>query len=157
VVDELGQAMQRYQRSVQAFDDAVGRELGLGPADLRCLDWLFDGPKTVGQLSAATGLRAAGTTALVDRLARRGFVERVRSEDDRRQVLVCMTDQGMRETGALYEPLVVDGESVLRRLPVRDLELMRDHLIAITELTDRHRSRLAAEPSGPDSRETAIR
>ena len=53
---ELGLAMQRYQRSVQAFDDAVGRRLGLGPADLRCLDWLADGPKSAGQLATATGL-----------------------------------------------------------------------------------------------------
>jgi hypothetical protein len=35
LVGGLGLAMQRYQRSVQAFDDAVGRRLGLGPADLR--------------------------------------------------------------------------------------------------------------------------
>ena len=34
--------------TVQAFDDAVGRRLGLGPADLRCLDWLADGPKLAG-------------------------------------------------------------------------------------------------------------
>ena len=61
-------AMQRYQRSTQAFDDAVGRHLGLNPADLRCLDWLADGPKTAGQLAEATGLRPAATTTLIDRL-----------------------------------------------------------------------------------------
>ncbi len=75
----LGDAMQRYQRSVQAFDDTVGRRLGLGPADLRCLDWLVDGPKSAGQLSVATGLRPAATTALIDRLAKRGLVRRRRS------------------------------------------------------------------------------
>ena len=74
----VGDAMQRYQRSVQAFDDAVGRHLQLGPADLRCLDWLVDGPKTAGQLSNATGLRPAATTALIDRLEKKGWVERVR-------------------------------------------------------------------------------
>ncbi|MEO7351908.1 MAG: MarR family transcriptional regulator, partial [Marmoricola sp.] len=87
-VDGVGDAMQRYQRSVQAFDDAVGRHLDLGPTDLRCLDWLVDGPKTAGQLSAATGLRPAATTALIDRLEKKGWVERFRSELDRRQVLV---------------------------------------------------------------------
>ena len=48
LVDQLGLAMQRYQRSIQVFDDAVGRRLGLNPTDLRCLDWLADGPKTAG-------------------------------------------------------------------------------------------------------------
>ena len=57
-----------------------GRALGLGPADLRCLDWLADGPKTAGVLATATGLRPAATTALIDRLEAKGLVERVRDE-----------------------------------------------------------------------------
>ena len=94
VVGELGTALQRYQRSVQAYDDAVGRALGLGPADLRCLDWLADGPKAAGVLATATGLRPAATTALIDRLENNGLVERVPDETDRRRVLVRMTEAG---------------------------------------------------------------
>ncbi len=104
--------MQRYQRSVQAYDDAVGRALDLGPADLRCLDWLVDGPKTAGALAAATGLRPAATTALIDRLEARGLVERVRDEADRRRVLVRMTDEGSRSTYAMYAPLVEEGQEL---------------------------------------------
>ena len=139
LLGEVGLAMQRYQRSVQAFDDAVGRRLRLGPADLRCLDWLADGPKTAGQLATATGLRPAATTALIDRLTRKGLVERVRSDTDRRQVIVQMTPQGAEQTGALYRPLVEEGQHLMAGLTDRDLALMRDYLNVITELTDRHR------------------
>jgi DNA-binding MarR family transcriptional regulator len=142
LVGELGVAMQRYQRSVQAFDDEVGRRLGLGPADLRCLDWLADGPKTAGQLSEGTGLRPAATTALVDRLAKRGLVERLPSEDDRRRVLVRMTAEGERATMALYWPMVEEGQELLASFSAGELAMMRDHLEAITELTDRHRARV---------------
>jgi len=138
----VGDAMQRYQRSVQAFDDAVGRHLGLGPADLRCLDWLVDGPKTAGQLSSATGLRPAATTALIDRLEKKGWVERIRSDVDRRQVLVQMTADGQERTWEVYRPLVEEGAKRLSRFTVAELELMRNHLEAIRELTDRHRARL---------------
>jgi DNA-binding MarR family transcriptional regulator len=147
LVHEVGMAMQRYQRSVQAFDDEVGRRLGLGPADLRCLDWLADGPKTAGQLSAATGLRPAATTSLIDRLAAKGYVERMASETDRRQVLVRMTDLGQEETAALYWPMVEEGQAMMSGLTVSELSSMRDHLVAITELTDRHRSRVAQPPA----------
>ena len=139
LVGEVGAAMQRYQRSVQAFDDAVGRRLGIGPAHLRCLDWLADGPKTAGELAAGIGLRPAATTALVDRLAAKGLVERVRSETDRRQVLVRMTAEGEERTGQFYGPLVQEGMRGMRDLTDADLALMRDYLGAITELTDRHR------------------
>jgi DNA-binding MarR family transcriptional regulator len=141
-VAALGDALQRYQRSVQAFDDAVGRHLGLGQADLRCLDWLVDGPKTAGELSRATGLRPAATTALIDRLAQRGLVERVASERDRRQVLVQMTAQGHATTWEVYRPLVEEGASLLGGLSEEQLDLMLRHLHAIRELTDRHRQRL---------------
>src|SRR4051794_17139108 len=104
--------MQRYQRSVQAFDDAVGRRLGLGPADLRCLDWLAAGPKTAGELARGTGLRAAATTALLDRLERRGLIERLPDEADRRRVLVRMTPTAEQQVGAFYGPLVVEGVDV---------------------------------------------
>ena len=148
LLGEVGLAMQRYQRSVQAFDDAVGRRLGLGPADLRCLDWLADGPKTAGQLATATGLRPAATTALIDRLTRRGLVERVRSNADRRQVIVQMTPLGIEQTGALYRPLVEEGQDLMASLADRDLAMMRDYLNVITELTDRHRGKLEPDARG---------
>ena len=144
-VAELGAALQRYQRSVQSYDDAVGRALGLGPADLRCLDWLVDGPKTAGVLAGATGLRPAATTALLDRLEARGLVERVRDDRDRRRVLVAMTEEGMRSTYAMYAPLVDEGQRLLGRYTVAELEAARELLEAMREMTDRHRERI----SGP--------
>src|SRR6476469_425129 len=113
LIGGLGLAMQRYQRSVQAFDDAVGRRLGLGPADLRCLDWLVDGPLSAGQLSGATGLRPAATTARIDRLERRGLVRRRRSEEHLRTVLVEMTEQGHAVTWECYGPLVSAGRPLV--------------------------------------------
>ena len=139
LVGELGAALQRYQRSVQAYDDAVGRALALGPADLRCLDWLADGPKTAGVLATATGLRPAATTALIDRLEAKGLVERFRDEADRRRVLVRMTEQGMRSTYAMYAPLVEEGQGLFAHHTVAELTAMRDLLDAMRELTDRHR------------------
>ena len=139
VVGELGTALQRYQRSVQAYDDAVGRALGLGPADLRCLDWLADGPKAAGVLATATGLRPAATTALIDRLENKGLVERVPDETDRRRVLVRMTEAGARSTYAMYAPLVDEGQGLFAHHSVAELTAMRDLVDAMRELTDRHR------------------
>ena len=142
LVEALGLAVQRYQRSTQAFDDTVGRHLGLGPSDVRCLDWLADGPKTAGQLSKATGLRPAATTAMIDRLVAKGLVERVRNGSDRRQVLVHMTEEGQSRTWQLYGPLATEGRQQLARLRISDLELMLRQLESMRELTDKHRERL---------------
>ncbi|PVG84525.1 MarR family transcriptional regulator [Nocardioides gansuensis] len=142
---ELGRALQRYQRSVQAFDDRVGRSLGLNPADLRCLDWLTEGPLSAGQLSQATGLRPAATTALIDRLVAKGYVRRVPAAGDRRRVLVEMTEEGAARTWACYGPMVQEGEGLLSGFTRAELARMRDLLIAMIELTDRHAERLVTE------------
>ena len=142
LLGQLGEAMQAYQRSNQSFDDEVGRQLGLNPTDLRCLDWLVDARRSARELSEATGLSSAATTTLIDRLERKGFVRRTRHERDRRQVLVEMTDLGRERTMQLYGPLVREGVGMLERYTKAELEAMRDHLLAITELTDRHRAAL---------------
>ena len=116
-------------------NDTVGRRLGLGPSDVRCLDWLADGPKTAGQLSKATGLRPAATTALIDRLVTKGLVERVHSDTDRRQVLVQMTEEG-------HGPLALEGRRLLEHMRTADLELLLRQLESMRELTDKHRARL---------------
>ena len=148
LVNELGVAMQAYQRSTQAYDDAVGRALGLNPADLRCLDWLFDGPKCAGAAQhrdGPQGCRDDGADRPVDR---EGLRRRVPSSEDRRKVLVEMTEEGMARTFAMYRPLVEEGQRSLLRFGVDELTCMRDYLVEIRELTDRHRERLQRLETG---------
>jgi DNA-binding MarR family transcriptional regulator len=149
LLGELGEAMQAYQRINQSFDDEVGRQLGLNPTDLRCLDWLVDARRSARELSAATGLSSAATTTLIDRLERKGFVRRVPHERDRRQVLVEMTDEGRERTTQFYGPLVRKGVEMLNRYNRAELEAMRDYLLAITELTERHRAALRGADGSP--------
>jgi DNA-binding MarR family transcriptional regulator len=148
LVAQLGHAMQAYQRSTQAFDDQVGRRLGLNPTDLRCLDWLVDQPRSARELAEATGLSSAATTAMIDRLESRGFVERSRAEVDRRKVMVSMTPEGRARTDELYGPLVIEGLGIVDRLTTAELRSMLRHLTAIQALTDRHRQRLQESAAG---------
>lgn len=143
LIQEVGAAVQGYQRSTDAFDDVVAERLGLNRTDLRGLDWLSGGPMTIGRLATATALSSAATTKLVDRLERKGFVRRVRDAADRRRVLVELTADAVARVGELYGPLVAEGSGLLRRYDEAQLAQLRDHFVAATELTDRHRERVA--------------
>ena len=148
LVRDVGRAMQAYQRSTQAFDDEVGRVLGVNPVDLRCLDWLTEGPMTASRLAEATGLSAGATTSMIDRLERKGFVRRRRGDGDRRQVMVEFTDEGIRRVGELYGPLVAEGEPLLGSFSKEQLDVMRDQLVRMRDMTDRQRERLRAIDAG---------
>src|SRR5258708_3754545 len=114
-IASLGIALRAYNRSPAALDDRLARLLKLNRTDLRCLDWLFDGPKTAGQLADAIGLSSAATTTLLDRLEQRGLIERVRDATDRRKVLAEMTELGYRPTGQFYGPMAAEGAPMLAR------------------------------------------
>ena len=145
LIAAIGMATQAFQRSTDAFDDTVAQRLELNRTDLRCLDWLFDGPKTAGQLAAATGLTSAATTTLLDRLERRGLVRRVRDAADRRKVLVEMSELGWQQTNEYYAPLAQEGATMLERYTDAQLTAMRDHLLAAIALIDRQRARIRGE------------
>jgi DNA-binding MarR family transcriptional regulator len=145
VIAAAGNAMQAYQRSTQAFDDAIAHALGLNPTDLRGLDWLADGPKSAGELSAGTGLSSAATTTLIDRLEQKGFVRRVADPTDRRRVLVEMTPDGRERVGRFYGPLVVEGAVLFDGISTAEIERVTDWLDRARDLTDRHRGRIRAD------------
>jgi len=142
LIGSLGQAMQSYLRSTQTYDDAVAHRLGLNPADVRCLNWLADGPKSAGALSAAIGLTPGATTSLIDRLSLKGFVRRIASPDDGRIVLVELTEAGMEQTFEMYAPLVADVRSLLSRYDTEDLTRLRDYFDAVRRRTEQHTARL---------------
>jgi DNA-binding MarR family transcriptional regulator len=146
-IASLGTALQAYQRSTDAFDDQVARLLKLNRTDLRCLDWLFAGPQTAGQLAEAIGLSTAATTTLLDRLEQRGLIQRVRDATDRRKVLAEMTDLGYRQTGQFYGPMAAEGAAMLARFSDEELTMLLSCLAATKEVTDRHLARLRQQPS----------
>jgi DNA-binding MarR family transcriptional regulator len=61
--------------------------------------------------------QAPGITRLLDRLERKGWVERWRSEADRRQVLCHLTPAGGELLGSLDAPLSATQEACLAALP----------------------------------------
>jgi DNA-binding MarR family transcriptional regulator len=142
VMESVSAAVQAYQRSTDALDDVVSARLGVNRTDLRCLDWLFEGPMTAGQLAQATGLSSAATTTLVDRLESRGFVHRVRSTIDRRKVLVELTELARRLAGQFYGPLAQEGATLVERFTDDELRVILDYLLAARQLTDKHRTRI---------------
>lgn len=144
-IGEIGRAMQRYQRSSRSMEDAVGRRFGLGAADLRCLDWLVDGPKTPGQLAGAIGLRPAATTAVIDRLERRGLVSRSRDSGDRRVITVRMTEEARLQANEVYRPIVDDETALLERLDSTELAQIRRWFDACIAITERRTRQLVAE------------
>lgn len=93
-------------------------DLGLTQGEVNALLQLDEGvPVTVARLQAATGQRASTLTGVLDRLERRGFVERALNPEDRRSFTVVLTEAGatvgtrIRETFADLDAMAQQGVS----------------------------------------------
>ncbi|MEV6505499.1 MarR family transcriptional regulator [Streptomyces sp. NPDC051642] len=106
---------------------------GMHPTDVRALIALMDADRageemTAGRLGGALGLNSAGTTALVDRLERAGQVRRVRSEGDRRRVVVEVDQRAVDLGQAFFGPLIGSAVELLQGYDERELAAIRGFL-----------------------------
>src|SRR5262245_65737695 len=102
----------RYQiRRFLRFSENAARQAGIEPQQhqlLLAVRGLPDVLKpTIGVLAERMQLQHHSTVELIDRLVERGFLFRLRSTDDKRQVLVKLTH---------------DGEELLKRLSLHHLQ-----------------------------------
>jgi DNA-binding MarR family transcriptional regulator len=89
----------RYQiRRFLRFSETAARQAGIEPQQHQLMLAVRGLPEnlkpTIGVLAERMQLQHHSTVELIDRLVDRGFLCRLRSTDDRRQVLVKLTHEG---------------------------------------------------------------
>lgn len=95
VETEVLSAMRRLIRATDLDSKKLARRTRLSTSQLLLMEVLASNSElTVGRIAEGVGLAQATVTNIVDRLEERGLVARHRSDEDRRQVNVRLTDAG---------------------------------------------------------------
>lgn len=76
--------------------DAITHEFGMPFSHIQIVCMLSDKELTIGEISASLGIAKPNITPLLDSLAERGLLERVRSVKDRRIVNVELMPAGVQ-------------------------------------------------------------
>ena len=109
-----------WQRATHRLLAALESELStlqLSPAETNALACFAGQPaRTVRELVAATGQKPSTLTGVLDRLERRGLVARTPNPQDRRSVVVELTETGR----AAAERVAAAFAAVEARLPAQD-------------------------------------
>jgi DNA-binding MarR family transcriptional regulator len=86
-----------------------------------------------------TAITTGAITAVIDRLERAGYAHRVADPDDRRRVLVELTDKSRAAAWELMvAPMQAAFEPLLERYSEADLELLTDFMRTGREIQERH-------------------
>lgn len=100
---ELLTALRRFGLENDRLDAIVARRLGAGAIEFKAMDHLHAAEElTPGELGDRLALTSGAVTALIDRLERHGWVERVPHATDRRSVVVRRARKSS-EAPRLYE------------------------------------------------------
>ncbi|MEJ2336871.1 MAG: MarR family transcriptional regulator [Gemmatimonadales bacterium] len=110
---ELGRALGQFDLSVPGFSVLAALRREGAPYAL-----------TPTALSKAVSLTSGAMTNRIDRLEKAGFVERVRSEVDRRSVLVRLTPAGQKKIDKALPAWFLGAESAVRLLDAREEQQM---------------------------------
>lgn len=103
--DDILAATRRLYEALYRFDSRAAGELGLHVTDLRCVNALEKGPLSAGEIGARLALTSGSVTALINRLARAGYVERIADAGDRRRATIALTSKFRTEADRVYSRL----------------------------------------------------
>jgi DNA-binding MarR family transcriptional regulator len=120
--------------------EAVFDQFGLGRGEVGALSALrIAGPPyrlSPTRLGRGLMLSSAGVTSRIDRLERRGLVHRLRDPDDRRGVIVELTEKGLEVVDAAVAALAKSDRELLERLDpdeIRQLEALLRNFLGVLE------------------------
>jgi DNA-binding MarR family transcriptional regulator len=147
LIAALMQAGRANSDATVLFHTAVAERVGLNPTDHKVMSILERlGPMPAGEIARQSGLATPSVTALVDRLERRGFVQRRPDPGDRRKVIVEAAPGGV----ARIAPLVAGRRGAMAKLLARYSE---DELAAILDFLERSTRRLRQDAAALAARD----
>jgi DNA-binding MarR family transcriptional regulator len=119
------------ESSTQAvfFHTSMAERVGLGATEEKTLGLLGKlGPLTAGEIAEHTGLTTPSVTGLIDRLERKGMVQRVRGSHDRRRVIVEPNQDRLAELDHMFQSVQEVFSEVLKIYNDEQLATIADFL-----------------------------
>ncbi len=96
---------------------------GLGPAQFFTLSDIAEhGPLSAAHLASYRCVSPPAVSVVVDDLVRAGWIERRRSEKDRREVVLTISESGQKLLGELWQEIGRRMAVATRSIPRKDLE-----------------------------------
>lgn len=112
----------RLNRWAEASVSRAAGENRLSLRQLSALTMIESEKTTLGDVARRLMVTPAVVTGLIDRLERRGYVRRINSTDDRRRVLLALTDEGRAAAESVSRRLQEEMAAALASFSAADLE-----------------------------------
>jgi DNA-binding MarR family transcriptional regulator len=136
VGEQISLAMQEVIASAVLTNERIARSVGLNVVDFQTYGVLLRQaePMTPGQVAQATELPSSTTTRVLDRLERKGMIERTPDPDDRRKIWVRPVQWYDKRVHDAYAVIVDQMEDVHAGYTVAELKTVLRYLNDIKDV-----------------------
>ena len=150
-VSQILRSLRQVSLQGSLFGQTVAIRFGLSESDIQTLEALLDsGASTAGRLSDITGLTSGAVTRVIDRLEQAGYVQRVPDPTDRRRVIVEVVPEKIAAIKSTIDRIGTVGAEEIGRYSDSQLELIRDFLTRMEQIT-REEATSLREDRGSDT------
>ena len=137
--ENLADLVREHSSAVMRYAAATVKRMGLEASELSALEHLqAAGPMALERLGERLSMSPGAVTALVDRLERKGYAERIPNPKDRRSALVRETEAGLEESLEHLWPYIEEMRGIEERFSEEERTIVSRSLSAATEATHRH-------------------
>ena len=116
----------------------VGKKLGFknaNPSVMAIMFFLKDGEaKTLKEIASCVGLANSTVSGIIERLVNEGYVKRIQDREDRRKVLISITDKAKEMHRAVENEYKDYIEGILKNANEDDIEIVISGLIRLNEI-----------------------
>jgi len=137
VIKDIVGSIRRLVRAVSLDSAKMSRQFSLTAPQSGVLRSLAsNGPISSAQLSRELYVTPSNITGIIDRLEKKGLVQRVRKEGDRRVALITLTQAGEQLSSQLPDPIEIKLISALSDLEAGKVADLRESLKLMLRLVD---------------------
>lgn len=148
-IDRVMSGARDFTLGTVLFHHAVGEIIGVNVTDMECLALIvYRRLATPTEIARYTGLTSGATTAMLDRLQRSGFIQRLPHPGDRRGTHIVLTKSAMRRLTALFGSLRRAGRRLVSTYTEAELDVLADFFAKILIVFTQERERLQKTPPG---------
>ncbi|GMA52297.1 MarR family transcriptional regulator [Alicyclobacillus contaminans] len=134
-LQDLEDVLTRFQRTIRSF--FMEQSPGLTASQIFTLRYLCTCRYAkASDIARVSGLSAGAVTQVCDELVKMGYVERIRSSDDRRVVHVRVTDEGRARFAAIRTLRARSVRGILEQLGAEDTREFLRIVARIVEIVE---------------------
>ena len=137
IIKDIVESIRRLVRAEYLDSQKMSKQYGLtGPQSLVLRLLIKKGALSSADLSRQMYVTPSNITGIIDRLEKKGLVERIRKQDDRRIALITLTDSGQKLGQTIPDPIEKKFVNQLADLEPEHLQIVAMAMNQILNLID---------------------